>query len=166
MKKCGYYNHDIELVKDDVTLFSGMGNPFHHVKIEEGQPVLDIGCGVGVDTLIAKYYAKTGYVCGIDADENSVLLAKEIAKEKDLDVRFRNLHLDEGLSGMNMNCYKYIISNGSYQDFEDKVKMFTMLHKVLRPDGKMVICTAVARDNDLVRAGKRVIHKNGVYDSF
>merc|ERR1711957_784060 len=121
----GYYEGDLNLVNDDVTLFSGLLNPFHFVKIEEGKNVLDIGCGVGVDSLIAKYYSKTGYCCGIESNKNEINLAKEIAKERDLDVRFRELHLDEGLRGMNTNTYDYIISNGSYHDYDDKNKMFT-----------------------------------------
>lgn len=101
MKKCGYYESDLDLVNDDITLFSGLGNPFHYAKIEEGTHVLDIGCGVGVDTLIAKYYSKTGYVSGIDAAMDEIALAKEIAKDRNLDVKFRNLHLNQGLSGIN-----------------------------------------------------------------
>ena len=46
--------------------------------------VLDLGCGVGVDTLIAAQYTD-GLVYGIDPCENEVLLAREIALEKGLD---------------------------------------------------------------------------------
>lgn len=52
------------------TLFDGVANPFHFVKIQPGQDVLDLHCGVGVDALIAKKYSETGLVTAIDRDQN------------------------------------------------------------------------------------------------
>jgi SAM-dependent methyltransferase len=69
MKELGYYEADIELVKENVPLFSGVANPFHFVKIKPGGIVLDLGCGVGVDAIIAKYYAgPNGRVIGVDGN--------------------------------------------------------------------------------------------------
>tara|TARA_B110000285_G_C15073200_1_gene589185 strand:+ start:788 stop:1063 length:276 start_codon:yes stop_codon:yes gene_type:complete len=84
MRNCGYYDHDIDWVEQDATLFSGVANPFHHVKIKPHENVLDLGCGVGVDTLIAAQYTD-GLVYGIDPCENEILLAREIALEKGID---------------------------------------------------------------------------------
>jgi cyclopropane fatty-acyl-phospholipid synthase-like methyltransferase len=102
MKHVGYYEHDINWVEEDVTLFSGVSNPFHFVKIKPHENVLDIGCGVGVDTLIASQYTD-GLVYGLDPCENEVLLARELAKEKNLDpkkVKFCQSCIEDGLKAI------------------------------------------------------------------
>jgi len=102
MKAVGYYDHDIDLVEEDLTLFSGVANPFHFVKIKPHENVLDVGCGVGVDTLIAAQYTD-GLVYGLDPCENEVLLAREIAKEKKCDptrVKFCQSGIKDGLQAL------------------------------------------------------------------
>lgn len=47
--------------------------------------MLDLTCGIGVDTLIAKYYSKDGIVTGVDRCEKEINLAKEVAKNRKLD---------------------------------------------------------------------------------
>jgi len=99
MKSVGYYDHDIKWVEEDVTLFSGVSNPFHFVKIKPHENVLDLGCGVGVDTLIASQYTD-GLVYGLDPCENEILLARELVKEKKMDpnkVKFCQSCIEDGL---------------------------------------------------------------------
>lgn len=137
MKNCGYYNHDIDWVEQDVTLFSGVANPFHHVKIKPHENVLDLGCGVGVDTLIAAQYTD-GLVYGIDPCENEVLLAREIALEKGLDptkVKFCQSGIRDGLSALKEKKFEVIISNGSVCLFDDKKEVFDLLYDHLAPNG-------------------------------
>ena len=73
------------------TLFDGVANPFHFVKIKPGEDVLDLHCGIGVDALIAKKYSGTGLVTAIDRDQNQIEIAKEIANTRDVDVQFLQL---------------------------------------------------------------------------
>jgi SAM-dependent methyltransferase len=90
MKHLGYYNSDIDLVKENIPLFEGVANPFHFVKIKKGGSVLDPGCGVGVDAMIAKYYAgEEGIVIGVGGNIDEITLAQEIAKKHQIDVRFK-----------------------------------------------------------------------------
>jgi len=151
MKAVGYYDHDIDLVEEDLTLFSGVANPFHFVKIKPHENVLDVGCGVGVDTLIAAQYTD-GLVYGLDPCENEVLLAREIAKEKKCDptrVKFCQSGIKDGLQALKGKQFEVIISNGSYCLFEGKKDMFGLLYETLAPEGRLVLCKTVLKSESL-----------------
>jgi ubiquinone/menaquinone biosynthesis C-methylase UbiE len=82
MKHLGYYDSDIDLGKENISLFEGVANPFHFVKIKKGGNILDLGCGVGIDAMIAKYYAgEEGIVIGVGGNLDEITLAQEIAKK-------------------------------------------------------------------------------------
>ena len=68
LKKLGYDNQLIaDLPNTVANSFCGVGNPFSLGKIDSGAFVLDIGCGSGVDALIAsKLVGASGKVLGID----------------------------------------------------------------------------------------------------
>ena len=89
MKHLGYFDSEIELVKENIPLFEGVANPFHCVKIQKGGVVLNLGSGVGIDAMIAKYYAgENGKVIGVDRNLDKVNLAKAVAKKHKIDVQF------------------------------------------------------------------------------
>jgi len=92
MKNLGYYDRDISQM---FTLFDGVANPFHFVKVQPGQDVLDLHCGIGVDALIAKKYSGSGMVTAIDREQNEIEIAKEIANTRDVDVKFLQLSSEE-----------------------------------------------------------------------
>ena len=147
MKHLGYYDADIELVKENVPLFEGVANPFHFVKIKKGGMVLDMGCGVGVDAIIAKHYAgETGAVVGVDGNLDQISLARAIAKKHDIDVKFRVGDVEAPIEGFDQFIFDYIISNGAFCLSKGKGKIFDNAFKYLRSGGKMVVCTTILKN--------------------
>lgn len=147
MKHLGYYDSDIELVKENVPLYEGVANPFHFVKIKKGGSVLDLGCGVGVDAIIAKYYAgETGTVIGVDESLDQINLAKEIAKKHDINIGFKVGDVKAPIDGLNQYIFDYIISNGAFCLSKGKGEIFKNAFKYLRSGGKMVVCTTVLKN--------------------
>src|SRR5512134_1262285 len=57
--------------------------------IEPGDSVLDVGCGTGEVTLLAKTRAKNGSVYGIDPAPEMIAVARKKAAQKNLDIEFR-----------------------------------------------------------------------------
>lgn len=147
MRHLGYYESDIELVKENVPLFEGVANPFHFVKIKKGGCVLHLGCGVGVDAMISKYYAgDTGYVIGVDSNLDQINLANKVAKKHDIDVKFRIGDVEAPINGFNQFIFDYIISNGAFCLSKGKAQIFENAFKYLRSGGKLVVCTTVLKN--------------------
>ena len=67
MTYIGYTPEQIAIAGKDAYNYQGVGNPFKYAEIKDGDRVLDIGSGLGVDSFIAKeMYNKHGKVTGID----------------------------------------------------------------------------------------------------
>ena len=87
--------------------------------------MLDLTCGIGVDTLIAKYYSKTGVVTGIDRCAKEIQLAREIAINRKLDAQFENMTADQYFKENDPNSpstqkYDVVISNGPFSVHKNK----------------------------------------------
>lgn len=60
-------------------------------QVQQGEAVLDVGCGTGTVAILAKrYVGAMGRVCGIDASPEMIARAKVKAENCDIDVRFQN----------------------------------------------------------------------------
>lgn len=68
MNYLGYSQEEFEIAGKDAYNYQGVGNPFINAQIKNGDAVLDIGSGLGVDSFIAKqlYTPNKGRVTGID----------------------------------------------------------------------------------------------------
>jgi arsenite methyltransferase len=144
LTKLGYGNHLIADLPNTVAdSFCGVGNPFSLGKIDSGAFVLDIGCGSGVDALIAaKLVGPSGKVLGIDvttemiekANYNTELMSSDnisfqIARVQDI------ADVDEG--------FDVIISNGVFNLIPDKDEALQAAYGLLKPGGKLYICDQI-----------------------
>jgi len=80
-----YSAEDLSQLPDDIEDNSfGCGNPLAFSKVEIGQVVLDLGCGAGLDLMIAsERVGSTGKVIGVDYNDDMLNLAKGRTKELD-----------------------------------------------------------------------------------
>ena len=98
--------------------------------------VLDIGCGTGAGTLhIAQ--DKNYQVYAIDPSKNMIKFCEKNAKKTGINLDLKvtkatNLLYDD-------NTFEFAISNGSLHHWEDPVKAFNEIYRVLKPGGKVFI---------------------------
>lgn len=117
--------------------FAGTGNPFALGPIREGERVLDIGCGAGIDSLVAAgMVGPEGRVVGVDMTPAMVDKARDAAEEGGFEnVDFREayaeaLPLEDGWADL-------VISNGVFNLFPDKPAALREIRRVLRPGGRL-----------------------------
>ena len=151
MKSLGYTTEQINVAGNDAYNYQGVGNPHIHARLKEGETVLDIGSGLGVDSFIAAaVVGKTGKVTGLDISKGEVRHATKRASLRGLDSR--NIEFIQGdmekipLPDESIDC---IISNGAFCLAPNKKKSFEEIKRVLRPGGRFsVACTTLLRNLD------------------
>jgi SAM-dependent methyltransferase len=141
-KNIGYSEDELKAVPE-ANLGLGCGNPTVLGKINEGDVVLDLGSGAGIDCFLAsKKVGKSGKVIGVDMTEEMIKKSKSIAKKYGYtNIEFRlgdieNLPIDS-------NSVDVIISNCVINLAPDKRKIFKEAHRVLRKGGKMYVSDIV-----------------------
>lgn len=127
--------------------YCGVGNPFAMGDVKPRQDVLDIGCGVGVDTLVAALMSGPyGRVVGIDITVEMVERAKENFRQMGLSNVSVDVASPEQLP-FDDNSFDLIISNGVFNLIPDKQKVLDEAFRVLKPKGRIQIADQVLVSN-------------------
>ena len=123
--------------------YCGVGNPFSLGPVHEGEAVLDIGCGGGVDTFIAAMMVgSTGRAVGIDRVPEMLKRAeKNLHEMPAANVTFQEASA-EALPFPD-ESFDVIISNGAFNLIPDKGKALREAFRVLRPKGRLMIADQV-----------------------
>jgi SAM-dependent methyltransferase len=122
-----------------VESFAGTGNPFSLGTIRPAECVVDVGCGAGIDSLIAAgMVGPYGRVIGVDMTPAMLEKARRAADEAGLtNVEFRRgyaeaLPIPDGWADV-------VISNGVLNLMPDKSAALREMARVLKPEGRLQI---------------------------
>jgi SAM-dependent methyltransferase len=152
--KLGYTALDRASLPDRAVLASlGCGNPTAVAELREGETVLDLGSGGGIDVLLsAKRVGSTGFAYGLDMTDEMLELARRNAAEAGAtNVEFRKGRMEAiPLPDASVDV---VISNCVINLSVDKFAVFTEIARVLRPGGRMGVSDIVA--DDVLTASER-----------
>lgn len=127
----------------------GVGNPVPHAGLEPGETVLDLGCGAGIDVLLAgREVGPEGRVTGLDALSEMVERGERFAAEAELDtVEFIEGRMDA--IPVADETFDVVISNGAINLAARKSRVLAEAHRVLRPGGRLCVADLTIIEDDL-----------------
>jgi arsenite methyltransferase len=135
-----------ELPEAAVLASLGCGNPVAVAELREGETVLDLGSGGGIDVLLsAKRVGPAGVVYGLDMTDEMLDLARRNAREAGA----TNVHFLKGVIEaipLPSASIDVVISNCVVNLSVDKSAVFSEIARVLRPGGRVGITDIVAED--------------------
>ncbi len=134
----GYKKEWMEALPETIWHYcAAVGNPFKDAIITEGDTVLDLGCGAGVDVLVARLHVGgQGKVHGVDITPKMV----EVARKHVVMAGFENVEIEQcgfDAVGLENESVDVVISNGAINLTECKESVFAEIYRVLKPGGKL-----------------------------
>ncbi|MFL6006418.1 MAG: arsenite methyltransferase [Gaiellaceae bacterium] len=125
----------------------GCGNPTAVAELREGETVLDLGSGGGIDVILsAKRVGPTGVAYGLDMTDEMLALARQNASEAGV----ANVHFLKGIIEqipLPADSVDVVISNCVINLSTDKAAVLTEVARVLKPGGRVGVSDIVAEDH-------------------
>jgi SAM-dependent methyltransferase len=140
----GYDLDALDQLPDESTAsFAGVANPHRMGPIEAGAVVVDIGCGAGMDLLLAaKSVGPRGRAIGVDMTETMAVKARASAHAagvENVEVRLG----DAMALPLEAASVDFVISNGVLNLTSDKAVAYGEVFRVLKPGGKFLYADIV-----------------------
>ena len=136
----GYDQKDLESIPQEAILGVGCGAPLNHADLKQGETVVDLGSGAGIDVFLAsKKVSETGKAIGIDMTDQMLEKARDNARKQNYsNVEFKKGDIEENIP-LDNNSVDAVISNCVINLTANKTNAFKEVFRILKSNGRMVI---------------------------
>lgn len=135
---------------EEANLGLGCGNPLNFGNLQEGETVVDLGSGAGIDCFLAsKKVGPSGNVIGVDMTPDMIQTARANAKKSKVgNVEFRLGEIEH--LPVADNSADIVISNCVINLSPDKQQVFREIHRILAVGGRIAISDVVTRPEKVI----------------
>lgn len=146
-----YYTDDqLALLPDGARRWAlGVGNPLPYADLRQGMTVLDLGCGAGIDVLLAAHQVGPGgRAIGVDLLPEMIARGERFAEEAGLsNVEFVCSEMED--LPLEDDSVDVVTSNGAINLSGRKSRVLAEAFRVLRPGGQLVTADLTINEEDL-----------------
>lgn len=144
-RRAGYRDEDVAALPAETAVNSfGCGNPLAFGDVREGDVVLDLGCGAGIDVLLAaRKVGPTGHAVGVDMTDEMIAKARTAIAEAGL----TNAEVRKGLIEelpVETATVDWVISNCVINLSPEKSRVFAEIARVLKAGGRVLVTDVIA----------------------
>lgn len=134
--------------KEVMEISYGCGSPVGRAGLREGEVMVDLGSGGGIDCFIAaKHVGKTGRVYGIDMTEEMLGVARENAARVAENLGYNNIEFKQGFLEsipIDDTSVDLVTSNCVINLSTDKNEVFKEILRILKPGGRFLISDIIS----------------------
>lgn len=144
-ERLGYPASDLDRISEDaVESFAGVGYHFDLADLQDGDDVLDLGCGSGTDVFVAALQVgNSGSVTGLDMTDQQLRKARQLRDEARMDnVSFEKGYIED--LPFDNGTFDVVISNGVINLSPDKEQVFVETNRVLASGGRLAISDIIS----------------------
>ena len=134
--------------KEVLEISYGCGSPVGRARLQEGQTMVDLGSGGGIDCFIAaKHVGETGHVYGIDMTDEMLNVARKNASQVVKNLGYNNIEFKQGflesipIADMSVDL---VTSNCVINLSTKKSDVFKEIYRILKPGGHFLIADIIS----------------------
>lgn len=125
--------------KSSQTQFEQGTRLLDQIMFRDGMKILDVGCGNGQITLELFNRNKTCKIDAFDISASQIEVAKKRRNEKSISPENVNFYVMNALELEGEQEYDLVFSNATMHWITESEKMYSLLHKVLKPGGQLAV---------------------------